>query len=80
MRKVDWNFTVISIRQHFLVVIVANIHYVHSACQGTPMLLSSTQISHLCKKKAASSKVGTPSGIITGETDDIYMFLEQSSN
>jgi hypothetical protein len=58
----------------------ANTHYVCSGCQGIPMLLSSAQISHLCKKKATSLKVGTPSGIVTGETDDIYKFLEHSGN
>jgi hypothetical protein len=38
------------------------------------------QISWLCKKKAASSTVHNPSGIVTGETDDIYKFLEQPDN
>jgi hypothetical protein len=58
----------------------ANIHYVCLAHQGTPTLLSSSQIAYLCKKKATSSKVGKANGIVTRETDDIYKFLEELGN
>jgi hypothetical protein len=43
--------------------------------------LSFAQIAWLCKKKATSSKVGNASGIMTGETDDIYYkFPEEPGN
>jgi hypothetical protein len=35
----------------------ANVHYVRSARQGTPTLLSPQQIQHLCKKNESSSKL-----------------------
>jgi hypothetical protein len=59
----------------------ANLHYVHSGCQGTPTLLSRSQIAHLCKEKT-SSKNGndTVATKKDGETDDIYKFLEESGN
>jgi hypothetical protein len=58
----------------------ANIHYVRSARQGTPTLLSSYQVAWLCQKKELASKGGKTTGIVTGEIDDIYKFLEQSGN
>jgi hypothetical protein len=58
----------------------SNIHYVCSACQGTPTLLSSFQIAWLCKKKGIASKGGKTPAIVTGKIDDIYKFLEDSGN
>ena len=58
----------------------ANLHYVRSGREGTPTLLSRSQIAHLCKKKPSSNNgKGTgPNG--NGETDDIFKFLEESGN
>jgi hypothetical protein len=58
----------------------AAIHYVHSARQGTLTLLSSSKVAWLCKKKELASKGGKTTGIVTGEIDDIYKYLEQSGN
>jgi hypothetical protein len=58
----------------------ANIHYVCSARQGTPTLLSSQQVACLCKKKELALKGGKTTRIATGKIDDIYKFLEQSGN
>jgi hypothetical protein len=52
-----------------------NLHYVRSARQGTPTVLTSQQIDYLCKKKG--SKDGNRGD---GQTDDIYKFLESSGH
>jgi hypothetical protein len=56
-----------------------NLHYVCSACQGTPTVSSSSQIACLCKKKFSvlNAKDGESED---GERDDIYKFLEESGN
>jgi hypothetical protein len=58
----------------------ANLRYVRYGCQGTPTLLSSSQIVHLCKKKSLSQKGKDTSATEDGGTDDIYKFLEESGN
>ena len=56
-----------------------NLHYVRSACKGTPTVLSRSQIAYLCKKKSSvlNDKEGKSED---GETDNIYTFLEASGN
>ena len=58
----------------------AHLHYVRSARQGTPTLLSRHQIAHLCKKKSKADENGKEGHSEDGETDDIYKFLEESGN
>jgi hypothetical protein len=41
---------------------------------------TSSQVAWLCKKKELASKGGKTTGIMTGEIDDIYKYLKQSSN
>jgi hypothetical protein len=55
-----------------------NLHYAHSAQEGTPTVLSQQQIAHLCKKKDMSNLDGE---MEEGETaDDMYSFLEHLGN
>jgi hypothetical protein len=57
----------------------ANLHYVCSACKGTPTVQSRSQIAYLCKKKSSflNGKEGKSED---GGTDDIYTILEASGN
>ena len=52
-----------------------NLHYARSAREGTPTVLSRSQVAYLCKKK--HQKDGNSEA---GDTDDIYSFLEESGN
>jgi hypothetical protein len=56
-----------------------NLHHIHSACQGTPTVLSSSQIVYLFKKNSSGLN-GKDGETEDGETDGIYKFLEESGN